>query len=264
MKEKEVIICITGHSPQKLWGYKLSDPKYIRLKEMYKEMLLQHKCTEAVSGVALGADMLFALAVLELKEEGHKIKLHCAIPCKDYPSRWPDASASIYKNILSSADKITHVSYKPYTLSLIQKRNEFMVDYANIVFAVWDGSKGITKTCMDYAKAKKKELITISPEDISGAISTIHPQAPEYTLIKAINAVIEDCKINGSGTLIQENDKGWKTLWLEANWVRHWDRKHDVIELLFRVPDSGQEAYRTIIPETSKDVNVSNKTRDSH
>lgn len=73
-------ICVTGHRPDKLFGYDLNDKRWIKLKDIFKQTLVEAKCTEAISGMALGTDMMFALAVLELKDEGYQIKLHCAIP----------------------------------------------------------------------------------------------------------------------------------------------------------------------------------------
>ena len=77
-----MIICLTGHRPQKLYGYDLNDKRWLALKEKLKEILKERKCTEAISGMALGADTIFALAVLELKQEGYDIKLRCAVPFK--------------------------------------------------------------------------------------------------------------------------------------------------------------------------------------
>lgn len=45
----------------------------------------------------------------------------------------------------------------------MQKRNEYMVDLADRVIAVWDGSKGGTATCVKYAEKVGKEIIRIEP-----------------------------------------------------------------------------------------------------
>ena len=50
--------------------------------------------------------------------------------------------------------------YKPW---LMQKRNEYMVDLADKVIAVWDGSKGGTGNCVRYAEKCGKEIIRIVP-----------------------------------------------------------------------------------------------------
>lgn len=159
-------ICVTGHRPDKLYGYKLSDSKYIKLKERFKELLVKNNCTEAITGMALGADMIFAIAVLELKKQGCDIKLHCAIPCRNHSYKWTKDYQDLYNYILNKADivkLITDEDYKPW---LMQKRNEYMVDLADKVIAVWDGSKGGTYNCVKYAEKKGKEIIRILPEEI--------------------------------------------------------------------------------------------------
>ena len=159
-------ICITGHRPDKLYGYNLNDPRYKELFKLFKELLIENNCTEAITGMALGADILFALVVIQLKCEGYNIKLHCAIPCKNHSKLWNKDSQVLYNNILKNADIVKLVSdeeYKPY---LMQKRNEYMVDNADKVIAVWDGSKSGTYNCIKYAKKQNKEIIVINPNDI--------------------------------------------------------------------------------------------------
>ena len=63
-----MIICVTGHRPDKLYGYDLTDSRWQNLKNIFKEKLIEMKCTNAISGMALGVDTIFALAVLELKK----------------------------------------------------------------------------------------------------------------------------------------------------------------------------------------------------
>ena len=159
-------ICVTGHRPDKLYGYKLSDPKYVKLKERFKELLIQNNCTEAITGMALGADMVFAIAVLELKKQGCNIKLHCAIPCRNHSCKWTKTYQDLYNYILNKADIIKLVTDEDYKPWLMQKRNEYMVDLADKIIAVWDGSKGGTYNCVKYAEKKGKEIIGILPEEV--------------------------------------------------------------------------------------------------
>lgn len=163
MEWKETRICVTGHRPGKMYGYDLSDTRWVALKERFREILLKENCGEAISGMALGVDTVFALAVLELKEEGYPIRLHCAIPCRNQSKRWFRASVDLYNQILAKADIVRLVSdeeYKPY---LMQKRNEYMVDLSDKVIAVWNGSAGGTGNCVAYARKKGKEILRILP-----------------------------------------------------------------------------------------------------
>ena len=156
-------ICITGHRPNKLYGYNLSDPRWKRLKEQFKSILKENNCEEAITGMALGVDMVFALAVLELKDEGYDIKLHCAIPCKNHSCKWIKESVDQYKDILSKADTVKLVSDEEYKPWLMQKRNEYMVDLVDVIIAVWDGFNSGTGNCVKYAQKCGKEIIQIQP-----------------------------------------------------------------------------------------------------
>ncbi len=69
----------------------------------------------------------------------------------------------MYNDILSRADIAKLVSDEEYKPWLMQKRNEYMVDLADKVIAVWDGSKGGTGNCVRYAKKCGKEIIRIMP-----------------------------------------------------------------------------------------------------
>lgn len=156
-------ICVTGHRPNKLYGYDLSDSRWQQLKEQFKEILRENNCDEAITGMALGIDTIFALAVLELRESGYPIKLHCAIPCKKQDKFWPEENRILYKTILENADTVKLVSNEEYKPWVMQKRNEYMVDLADKVIAVWDGSKSGTGNCVKYAKQVGKVVIRIEP-----------------------------------------------------------------------------------------------------
>lgn len=157
-------ICVTGHRPTKLYGYDISNEKYTQLKNNFKKILIEYNCDEAITGMALGADTVFALAVLELKNEGYNIKLHCAIPCKGQTSTWVDSNdIKRYYDIIAKADIVKFVSEKSYKPYLMQKRNEYMVDNSDLVIAVWDGSSGGTKNCVDYAQSNNKTILRINP-----------------------------------------------------------------------------------------------------
>lgn len=158
-------ISVTGHRPHKLWGYDLKHPSYRVMCDKFKQLLIENNCTEAITGMALGVDTVFALAVLGLKREGYDIKLHCAIPCQNHSSKWLPESKRLYDTILHYADKVVLVNDLPYSPRLMQLRNEYMVNLADKVIAVWDGTSGGTGNCVTYAKNKNKEIIHILPKE---------------------------------------------------------------------------------------------------
>ena len=69
MTEQETIkIALTGHRPQRLGGYDYYNPLNLSIATKLREHLLSHlkqgKRVHAISGMALGADTIFALVAL--------------------------------------------------------------------------------------------------------------------------------------------------------------------------------------------------------
>lgn len=160
----EYIIAVTGHRPNKLWGYDLTHPYYLAMQRYFMEYLKEHKCTDAWTGMALGVDTVFAHAVLCLKYEGYPIKLRCAIPCKNQSSAWQDPSRNHYKEILSMADQVHMVTDKNYTPECMEIRNKFLVNHSDRIIAVWNRSRGGTGNCVHFAKRVHRPIDIIEPE----------------------------------------------------------------------------------------------------
>jgi len=160
-------ICLTGHRPDKLYGYDLNNEKWQELKEKLKAILIEYDCGEAISGMALGSDTIFAIAVLELKEEGYPIDLRCAVPFKGQESKWTQPDIERYKRILQQADFVDILSEKKYSPKLLQDRNEYMVNNSDLVIAVWNGEEsGGTYNCIKYARQNNKNIIYINPKQL--------------------------------------------------------------------------------------------------
>lgn len=157
-------VALTGHRPEKLYGYNLDTARYGKLSKALEDLLIEVDAKEVYDGMALGFDTVGAITVLEMRESGRDIKLHCCIPCLGHSSVWVNKkSIEMYDNILEIADETTYVSDKPYTKYCMQKRNEFMVDNSDIVIACWDGTKGGTYNCIEYALKLGKKVLCIRP-----------------------------------------------------------------------------------------------------
>jgi uncharacterized phage-like protein YoqJ len=123
------------------------------------------KATTAVSGMALGVDMLWA-------EEALKVGLLvvAAVPCDNQERSWPQPSQERYHRILSHKMTTTHVICPgPYATWKMQARNAWMVDQCEALLAVWDGTPGGTSNCVRYAQdTARKWVIRLNPhEDIN-------------------------------------------------------------------------------------------------
>jgi uncharacterized phage-like protein YoqJ len=158
-------IAVTGHRPNKLWGYKLEQPAYRELYRRLQQVVLEHNGTHLISGMALGVDTVFALLALNMPG----VTLECAIPCSNQTARWLNKTdVERYNAILSRADVVTYVSREPYTAGCMQARNEYMVNTCDLLIAVWDGSRGGTANCVNYAKTVSKPIVVINPREIDG------------------------------------------------------------------------------------------------
>ena len=60
-------ICVTGHRPNKMYGYDIYNKQWTELKEEFKNLLKENNCEEAITGMALGVDTIFAIGGFRVK-----------------------------------------------------------------------------------------------------------------------------------------------------------------------------------------------------
>ena len=137
---------------------------------------------EFISGGALGFDQVAALSVIHLRGTGGlPIKLIMALPFREFDSKWPTSSKKVLATIVSNADLTNYISDPGYAPWKMQTRNEWMVDYAKTVVALYLPDKtGGTINCINYVMKCRKSLITIHPltRVIEGIV--FKPEANEY------------------------------------------------------------------------------------
>lgn len=153
-----MIIAFTGHRPNKLGGYKQSALQNW-IKQQIKLKLQELKPDKVISGGALGVDQWAAYCSIELG-----IPFIIAQPFKEQDKVWPEQSKKEFKNLLDKAEKVVIVCEGDYSPEKMQIRNEWMVDNCDKLIAVWDGSKGGTGNCVNYAIKQNKEIIRINPK----------------------------------------------------------------------------------------------------
>lgn len=164
----ENTLAFTGHRPSSLNGYNPADNKEIlfKLKDLIVDYIENKQVETFISGMALGIDQWAARIVLKLKEKYPHIKLVAAVPCANHCGKWNQSDREVWQMIIDKADKVYYVSEEPYTNWCMQKRNEWMVDNANYVLAVWSGSRGGTGNCVNYAKKMNREIVQLHPKTL--------------------------------------------------------------------------------------------------
>jgi uncharacterized phage-like protein YoqJ len=149
-----VIVCATGHRPERLGGY--GEEVFLLLTETAKSALRQVEPEHVITGMALGWDMAIAAAAIELG-----IPFTAAVPFKSQGSRWPPDGKLKYQNLIRYAADIVIVSQGEYAAWKLHKRNEWMVDHSEIVIALFDQSTttGGTRSCIEYALKNEKAVV---------------------------------------------------------------------------------------------------------
>lgn len=148
-----MIVAATGHRPDKLGGY--SEGIHARLLGLAFTYLEAERPERIISGMALGWDQAFAEAAFHLD-----IPLVAAVPFEGFDRRWPARSCERLQFLLFHAAEVYIVSPYPGARAM-QLRNEWMVDRADSMAALWDGSWGGTFNCIQYAEKRQKPVTNL-------------------------------------------------------------------------------------------------------
>lgn len=181
------IVAATGHRPDRLGGYDEENNALLRcLKIILREeleTLYEQGARIFISGMAQGWDTHFAEAVLELKDKFPDIQLIAAVPFAGQGLRWPDAALRRWGHILRAADRIFVVDLGRYVTfgdlrllvdqespyprwkvsSMLDDRNKWMVEQADLMLACWNGAKGGTGNCVKDAFKRGLSIRNIHP-----------------------------------------------------------------------------------------------------
>lgn len=141
-----MILAATGHRPDKLGGY--CDDVRRRLIALAAGHLTAVRPDRVISGMALGWDQAVAEAALQIA-----IPLIAAVPFVGQERRWPPESQRRYLGLIERAEAVEIVCDFPGAKAM-QLRNEWMVDHADEVVALWNGSWGGTFNCLAYARRR--------------------------------------------------------------------------------------------------------------
>lgn len=157
----EKTAAFSGHRPHAFGGYDESNPQILAVKNLLKgeiDAALARGIDTFISGGAIGVDTWSAEIVLELKAN--------LVVAKPFPSqyqRWPRAVIERYFAFIKKAKLVVDVSIDPYCVWKMHKRNCWMVDRAETLIAVFNGTPGGTANCVEYAKSLNRNIRLIVP-----------------------------------------------------------------------------------------------------
>jgi uncharacterized phage-like protein YoqJ len=152
-----MIVCGTGHRPDKLGGY--GEDVFQRLVKTAEDWLIETRPCYVITGGALGWDQALAQACINTT-----IRFAVYVPFVEFDCKWPQHSRDKLKAIIHKADDVKVICEAGYAGWKMQKRNEAMVDDSSLVLALWNGSSGGTANCLKYAEKKNRAIRNLISE----------------------------------------------------------------------------------------------------
>lgn len=156
-----MIVCVTGHRPQKL-------PKDVEGEMALQDFVrrgVRWFCNETkaqwmLSGMAPGVDLW---ATEEMLTGVPQIQVCAALPCLEQDKYWGTETKAKYHSLLARVHRQHLVTAEPYQKHVMQRRNQWMVDNSQAVFAVYDGTPGGTANAVKYAIETKRTIFVVDP-----------------------------------------------------------------------------------------------------
>lgn len=156
---------ITGHRPHNLpGGFDVRSPENLDLARRVTDAIERFEPDSACTGMALGADQIFAAACVQLG-----VPFVAFLPCRNQDTLWRGPHRLLWHGLLLRAAEVRHVHDGSYFPGCMHMRNQAMIDWlleadhARLI-AVWDGHKhGGTWDTVRRARGAEIEIEVIEP-----------------------------------------------------------------------------------------------------
>lgn len=153
------VLAVTGHRPDKLRVGTMDayDARvYDGLVDFAYGTIEEEAPTLVVTGMALGWDQAVAHACATAG-----LPFIAAVPFKGQDEKWPPKSRKYYYWLLNQAREVRTVSEGGYSVQKLHARNRWMVENADSLLALWNGSEGGTAGCVRYATKQGKPITNV-------------------------------------------------------------------------------------------------------
>lgn len=169
---KALACAVTGHRPTRFkFKYKENTAGCKRLKKRLRDQfaeLYEQGVRRFWVGGAQGVDMWAGEILLRLKETpGYgDLELHMALPGEKQGEAWDKRSRERLAFLIRHSKECVIVG-KGLTAEDYRRRNQYMVDHADVLVAVYDDDHSIrsgTGMTVNYARKKELAVILIHPD----------------------------------------------------------------------------------------------------
>jgi uncharacterized phage-like protein YoqJ len=152
-------VSVTGQRPKTLDNdYTYQSDLWKFIYEELEATFLKINPPKIYVGGALGVDTVAAEVALKLN-----IPYVLCKPFIGQEDSWGPEQQRHYNELADYAQSVVVLGTKDQLPWIYQKRNEYMVDNSDIVVAVWNGFKGGTRNCVEYALKQKQTVWRIDP-----------------------------------------------------------------------------------------------------
>lgn len=160
-----MILAVTGHRPERLVigqrdAYQPDVSLALRqfaLQELRKFQGHGNGVELVITGMSIGWDQAVAEAAFDLK-----VPFAAYVPFSGQADVWNSESRDRYDRLLDRASSIVACSEGPYGSWKFVRRNNMMVDHADHLLALYDGSgRGRTAQCVAYANQRLKPVTNV-------------------------------------------------------------------------------------------------------
>lgn len=161
-------------------AYDMSRPAYRNiqqhLEDIIEESLKSHPTITCRSGMALGADTLWAEAIVKMKAKyPDRIRFVADIPSLYQASPWSEKSTKKrWLELLQQADEVNDWNNgKPYKKGCEEIRNQNMIKRCDTLIAIFNGTKGGTfngyRDGMNYGK----QIYRVNPKEFTNGVPRV-------------------------------------------------------------------------------------------
>ena len=165
MNQPELTVAFTGHRPNKIKdGKNEQSENVLHIKHELKRLIaekIDNGCCCFLTGMAMGADIWAAEAVLELKELHPEIKLIAVIPLPKLAEEFPPEWKTRYHAVLSQCDETVTVCEQKQS-DCFARRNKWLVDHSAHLIGIFNGSRGGSMQTLNMALMNGSDVQIIS------------------------------------------------------------------------------------------------------
>lgn len=169
-----MIVSVLGPRVCDLWGNNFEKKEWVKLRQVIKQQIKELGCNELLTSAKYGIEMFTAEDIIELKNEGNRIKLTLVVPCLGYGSVWTSDIRDRYKEIRECADWVT-LLYNVQCCKWIEaERERYLIEHSDVLlFVVGNTEYSDMHDSIMQARKLEKCVIRIKASDIEASVSKV-------------------------------------------------------------------------------------------